>query len=420
MFRFLHAADIHLDSPLKGLEHYDEAPVEEIRGATRRALEHLVQLAIDEAVDFVVIAGDLYDGDWKDFRTGLFFVAQMARLREAGIPAFLIAGNHDAANRMTKDLRLPEDVWMLDHRRPETKRLDDLGVAVHGQSYANAAITDDLSAAYPAADPGMFNIGLLHTFAGREGYDPYAPCTVKGLQAKEYQYWALGHVHKREALCDDPPIVFPGNLQGRHVRECGPKGCMLVTVDDQHRVQTEPHWVDVFRWEVCQVDASEVESGDDLLERVRRQLDRVYDQANGRPLAVRVEIDGPSKVHETVAAEPLRWESEIRALGQDIGAGSVWVERVKLRTSLRPGLDDGRWSEGPIAELVGFIQEAQSDPKLLDELRRELTALTDKLPRKLKEGPDSIGLDSTETLRETLELVQQMLIRQLLPQENGP
>lgn len=420
MFRFLHAADIHLDSPLKGLEHYDEAPVEEIRGATRRALEHLVQLAIDEAVDFVVIAGDLYDGDWKDFRTGLFFVAQMARLREAGIPAFLIAGNHDAANRMTKDLRLPEDVWMLDHRRPETKRLDDLGVAVHGQSYANAAITDDLSAAYPAADPGMFNIGLLHTFAGREGYDPYAPCTVKGLQAKEYQYWALGHVHKREALCDDPPIVFPGNLQGRHVRECGPKGCMLVTVDDQHRVQTEPHWVDVFRWEVCQVDASEVESGDDLLERVRRQLDRVYDQANGRPLAVRVEIEGPSKVHETVAAEPLRWESEIRALGQDIGAGSVWVERVKLRTSLRPGLDDGRWSEGPIAELVGFIQEAQSDPKLLDELRRELTALTDKLPRKLKEGPDSIGLDSTETLRETLELVQQMLIRQLLPQENGP
>src|SRR5438270_12599238 len=106
MFKFLHAADIHLDSPLRGLERYDGAPVDEIRGATRRALENLVRLAIDEEVAFVLVAGDLYDGTWQDFHTGLFFASEMARLREANIPVYLISGNHDAENRMTRSLKL--------------------------------------------------------------------------------------------------------------------------------------------------------------------------------------------------------------------------------------------------------------------------------------------------------------------------
>jgi DNA repair exonuclease SbcCD nuclease subunit len=110
MIRFLHAADIHLDSPLTGLERYEGAPVEELRGATRRALENLVELAIERELDFVLIAGDLYDGDWKDHNTGLFFVDRMNRLREAAIPVVIISGNHDAANRMTRSLRRP-DTW---------------------------------------------------------------------------------------------------------------------------------------------------------------------------------------------------------------------------------------------------------------------------------------------------------------------
>ena len=134
MFKFLHAADIHLDSPLLGLERYEGAPVEEIRGATRRALDNLVQLAMDEAVDFVLIAGDLYDGDWRDAGTGLYFVKQMARLREAKIPVYLIAGNHDAQNKMTRELRFPENVTVFSSRRAGTVVIDDLSVAIHGQS----------------------------------------------------------------------------------------------------------------------------------------------------------------------------------------------------------------------------------------------------------------------------------------------
>ncbi|MFH1264119.1 MAG: DNA repair exonuclease [Planctomycetota bacterium] len=419
MFKFLHAADIHLDSPLKGLEHYDEAPVEEIRGATRRALENLVQLAIDEQVAFVLLAGDLYDGDWKDFKTGRFFVAQMARLRDAAIPVYLIAGNHDAANKMTKALRLPENVRMLRHERPETVRLEELDVAIHGQSYANEKITDDLSAGYPAAVPGMFNIGLLHTSAtGREGHERYAPCTVEGLRAKEYQYWALGHVHKRELLCEDPPILFPGNLQGRHVRESGPKGCTLVTVDAEHHARIEHQSVDVFRWEVCRVDSSRAATGDDLLDQLRERLEKLVDQADGRPLAVRVEIVGSSRVHETVASEPLRWENEIRAVGQDAGAGSVWIEKVRLRTSPLTVGESTQPIEGPIVELIGLVSKARSDPELLAWLRAQLAPLQEKLPPELREGDGAIGLGETETLRETLDHVEQMLIRRLLAGES--
>src|SRR5690349_8098378 len=151
MLRFLHAADVHLDSPLRGLARYAGAPAEEIRAATRRAFENLVSLAIEEEVAFVLLAGDLYDGDWKDYNTGLFFTAQMARLGEAGIRVFAVAGNHDAASQITKVLRPPPNVKIFSTRRPETAVLDDLGVAIHGQGFAHAAVADDLSASYPRA-----------------------------------------------------------------------------------------------------------------------------------------------------------------------------------------------------------------------------------------------------------------------------
>ena len=224
MFKFIHAADIHLDSPLRGLEQYEGAPVQEIRDAARRALANLVDLAIEQKVAFVLIAGDIYDGDWRDYNTGLYFVDQIRRLREANIRLYLISGNHDAANRMTRTLRMPENVTFFSADAPETALIPELDVAIHGQSFATAAVYEDLSEGYPAAKSGCINIGMLHTCAsGREGHDRYAPCSIEGLKAKGYDYWALGHVHIREILSEKPLIAFSGNMQGRHVRETGAK-----------------------------------------------------------------------------------------------------------------------------------------------------------------------------------------------------
>ncbi|MBW2597058.1 MAG: DNA repair exonuclease, partial [Deltaproteobacteria bacterium] len=201
--------------------------------ATRRAFDNLVQTAIKEKVSFVLIAGDLYDGDWKDYNTGLYFVSQMNRLRDVNIPVYIVAGNHDAASKVSRVLRLPESVHLFPTQKPATLCINNIDVAIHGQSFASPAVKKDLSAKYPPRLPGYFNIGMLHTcVTGREGHESYAPCTLDGLRSKGYDYWALGHVHQHEVLMDDPLIVFPGNIQGRHVQETGPKGCVLVSVDD--------------------------------------------------------------------------------------------------------------------------------------------------------------------------------------------
>ena len=157
--RFIHAADIHLDSPLRGLSAYEDAPVDLLRNATREAFSNLVNEAIELAVDFLVIAGDLYDGAWRDFNTGRFFVREMGRLHQAAIPVYLLYGNHDAESEMTRRLGFPPNVHVFDTRRAVTHRIESLRVALHGRSFKDAATFDNLAVAYPDAVAGWLNIG---------------------------------------------------------------------------------------------------------------------------------------------------------------------------------------------------------------------------------------------------------------------
>ena len=222
--RFIHCADVHLDTPLQGLAQYPGAPVSEIRNATRRAFEKILDAAVTERVDFLIIAGDLYDTGLKSFESALFFNKQMARLKDAGIDVYLIYGNHDAASKLIKQLRPPCNVHIFRASEPQTFTNDELRVAIHGQSFATPEVIEDLAAKYPSPVPGFFNIGVLHTnLAGISEHANYAPCTIETLKNKGYQYWALGHVHNRQILCTDPYIVYPGNIQGRHGKEQGEK-----------------------------------------------------------------------------------------------------------------------------------------------------------------------------------------------------
>ena len=175
MFQFIHAADIHLDSPLRGLARYEGAPVERIQSATREAFRNLVQLAIDERVAFVLIAGDLWDCDWPDAAPGLFFIEQAVRLGKANIPVYAVKGNHDAESKLTGAIRhWPENVTFFNHRKAHTVRLDRWNVAIHGRSYPQQHVAEDLTAGYPPPEPGAFNIGLLHTCL-EDGERLYAP-----------------------------------------------------------------------------------------------------------------------------------------------------------------------------------------------------------------------------------------------------
>lgn len=416
MFKFIHAADIHLDSPLRGLERYEGAPVEQIRQATRRALANLVELAIDERVAFVLIAGDLYDGDWPDYNTGLYMVGQLRKLREAGIPVFLISGNHDADNKMTLKLDFTGVAELLSTDAPETRFLEEVGVAIHGQGFATAAVTDDLSLQYPARVSGYFNIGMLHTCAsGLDGHAPYAPCSLDGLRSKQYDYWALGHVHTRQCpWAGHETIAFPGNVQGRHIRETGSKGCLLVTVEDDDRARSEFRPLDVFRWERCTVDATSAAAGSDVLDLFTDELHALVNRSDGLPLAVRVEVVGPSEAHGDLASSPERWVNEIRARAIHDAAERVWLEKIQLRTTapVSGGLDA---LDGPLRELLAIVQEIRNDDQRLQEADGELADLRRKLAAELSpEELDAIAPGDPTWLGGVLGQIEQMLVGRLL------
>jgi len=414
-FKFIHAADIHLDSPLAGLERYEGAPVDQVRAATRRALTNLVNVAIAERVAFVLIAGDLYDGDWRDYSTGLFFVREMSRLREADILVLIIAGNHDAQSQITKALRLPENVRLLSEEGPETVIDERRGVVIHGQSFARRVVTDDLSVRYPVPLQDLFNIGLLHTSAdGREGHEPYAPCRPDALVAKGYQYWALGHVHKREILHEDPWVLFCGNLQGRSVRETDAKGCTLVAVEGGQVQGVEHRDIDVVRWALCDVDASGAEDGDALLDRLSAALAERISHADGRVLGVRVRIVGPCKAHRELVTNPERWRNEIRARATDLSAGNAWVEKIEFDTSPDQGVEDLSAREDAVGGLLRAIEDLPWDAELLGALASEWAELKRRLPGGAVEGADGLALGAQDWLPRVLPAVKAMLVSRLL------
>ena len=412
--KFLHAADLHLDSPLRGLERYEGAPVERMRGATRRAFENAVDLCLDEGVDFVLLAGDLYDGNWKDYSTGLFFAAQMSRLRQADIAVVWIRGNHDAASQITRHLRLPENVVELSTRAPQTHVLEPLGVAVHGQGFPERAVVRDLAERYPRGLDGHFNIGLLHTCAsGREGHENYAPCNLQTLTDKGYDYWALGHVHRREVLGREPWVVFPGNLQGRHARETGSKGATLVEVEGGRVSRAEHRALDVVRWEVLEIDAAEAVSADDVVDLVRERLAAAAAAAEGRALASRLLVTGATRAHEALQTESERWEAAIRVQANDVAEG-VWVEKLALNTRPDEDVEELAARDDAIGQVLRSLRALRGDEDRLAQLLAKFGDLRRKIPANLREGDDAIRLEDPEAIRAALEDVEQILLPRLL------
>ena len=381
-FRFVHTADIHLDSPLLGLVGQEGTAAERIRNATREAFEGLVELAIEEQVSFLVIAGDLYDGNWRDYKTGLFFVAQMGRLREARIPVYLLHGNHDAESQITRRLPLPDNVHVFGARQPESFRIDDLDVVLHGQSYRQRDVSENLARSYPQPVDGTFNIGVLHTgLGGMGGHANYAPCSLDDLINKGYDYWALGHVHRAEVLHEQPYIVFPGNLQGRHVREDGAKGAYLIAVENHQVAKALAVHNDVVRWAVLPVSLDEASSIDHAFELMRSTIeDAVVSIADGRLLACRIELRGRTEAHEPLLAAEDRLLAAARAYAQGIGDDAAWVEKVVVGTDPIAGPAALAEREDALGELQLMLGEAHADDALVEQLKKDVGELTRRLP----------------------------------------
>ncbi len=409
--KFIHCSDLHVDSPLDGLERYPGAPVDALRAATRDALENLVALAVDRRVDFVVIAGDVFDGDWRDINTGLFFVSQMRRLDRAGIPVYVKKGNHDAASEITRALTMPGNVHEFPVRHAHTFRIEGLAVALHGRSFAERAVPEDLAASYPPPVPGCLNVGVLHTsLSGYAAHDPYAPTTVDTLRGLGYDYWALGHVHAREVLRERAPrIVYCGNLQGRHAGETGPKGCELVEWIDGE-LRAEPVALDVVRWARLALPIDGLVHVPDFLRAAERTFREAHERADGRLSAWRLQLEGVGPLHRWLAAHADVAHTELRSIADAASGGLAWIEKVRLQcrapaAPVAPAADD------PLAECVRLAVELAEDPARLrafgDASLRDMVA---KLPSALRAGPASLGLDDPATLASLLREAEALLL----------
>lgn len=420
MFKFIHAADVHLDSPLRGLSRYESAPVESIRDACRRAFENLVDLAIEEKVSFVLLAGDLYDGDWKDYSTGIFLSRQLGRLGQHNISVFAVAGNHDAANRMTKALDTPANMTLLSSRKTEAITVDDLNVVIHGRSFGTQHVEENLVAEFVTGESKTFDIGLLHTsLDGREGHAKYAPCSEADLRSKGYQYWALGHIHKQEYISKDPWIVFSGCIQGRHIRETGAKGCVLVTVENGEVKEVDSRLLDVIRWAECNVDITDVTEIRALLDYARKSIEHEISSADGRPLAMRIRFQGSTQLSDQLCAYPERFEQQIRALGAEIGGGELWIERIENITVGKLDLDSVLSGDSTHGRLLQDILSTSNNPEEIIGLKEMIADLRTKIPAEAFAVDSLLNLDEEKNIERLISEAKHLLVGRLLTVEQS-
>jgi DNA repair exonuclease SbcCD nuclease subunit len=342
-FRFAHAADLHIDSPFRGLRDQDSRVGARLREATFEAFRNLIELCVSEKVDFLVVAGDVYDGDDRSVRAQLRFRDGLAELAGHGIETFVVHGNHDPLDGWQSAISWPEGVHVFGPV-PEWRFVTRDGeqiAAVQGVSFPTREVRENLAVQFappPSAD--LFTIGLLHAnVGGNPDHDNYAPCTVDDLRQSGLDYWALGHVHTRQTLRRaNPAIVYPGNSQGRHPNETGARGCLIVEVNDGRGVKSEFRALDVVRWETAEVSIDGIQTIDALISAIEQRLDDLGARAEGRDVVCRLTLAGRGPMHHELARDGAL-QDILDTVRSSAGSSSPWVWVERIAGATRPAMD---------------------------------------------------------------------------------
>ena len=372
---FVHAADLHLDTPFEGVRQDAPDMAELLRDASLAAFDRLVDLAIERAAAFLAIAGDVYDGAERGLRAQLRFRDGLARLADAGIPTFVVHGNHDPVEDGWQAIRSwPPQVTVFPSDEVVTRRVEVAGqpfATVHGISYPQRAVYENLARRFTrTADPGL-HVGLLHATVGDQPeHDPYAPCSLDDLRAAGMDYWALGHIHRRQVVHrHDPWVVYAGNTQGRSPKptERGAKGAYVVPVDATSAGLgiREPEFVavDLVRFAELEADVGGLDELDEVADALTAAGEQARADADGRALVLRGRLTGRGPVHRELA-QAGRLDELVRAL-RDQAAGRhppVWWDRV--RDATRPPVDRAalRTRGDVTGEIVRLVDRLRADP----------------------------------------------------------
>lgn len=375
-FRFVHAADLHIDSPFRGLFSSTPDHAEILRQATFDAYDRLIDFCLDQDVDGLLVAGDVFDSAEPNLTAELKFQDGLIRLAERGIRSFVSHGNHDPLDGWRAGLRWPQEAHRFGSE-PQSVPLrenDPASPIVYGVSYPTREIRDSLVPLFPAPDPVRPAIGLMHANVGSNtGHQSYAPCTIEDLVSTGYDYWALGHVHTRDVLRSPergaPVIVYPGNLQGRHPNESGARGAYLVEMDEKGTVtdlKFQP--LDVVRWETLELAIDAFEDVQDLIDALNSKVIEVLETADGRHLVYGIRLSGRGVVHAALSRKGFL--SDIQAQLNDRIASQrpfALCERINDATAISFDRDEVARGGDFVADLLAVIDEVRADPS---ELRR--------------------------------------------------
>ncbi|MBN2209064.1 MAG: DNA repair exonuclease [Candidatus Coatesbacteria bacterium] len=420
MLKFVHAADLHLDSPFVGLSE-DEPQIRRLLlEATFKAFDNAIDLCLAENVDFLLVAGDVYDG--KDtLRAQLRFRDGLKRLSDAGIRSYVVHGNHDPLDSRKTSLQWPTLAVIFGGAKVESalyERGGEPAAIIHGISFKRTEVRDNLALAFKRLDSPLFQIGLLHCNVGTNtGHEPYAPCSRADLETAGLDYWALGHVHKMQVLKEhDPCIMYSGNTQGRHVNEAGPRGCFLVSVDEGGQIESQFVATDFVRWHRAELSIAAITDVDGLLDGLQKCLLDVQGASDGRPAICRLAITGRGSMHAELR-KPGRLDeymAEARGFGATLSP-LVWLAELELKTSAEIDIERRMESQDIVGDCLRLIRDLQ-----FDETNRAGAIHESPLTQCLKDLLNHHGMGKYlepldgEALKEMLKSTQSLLLDELV------
>ena len=383
--KFIHCADLHIDSPFKGIASSNPGLAEILRESTYQSFNKIIDIALAEKVDFVLIAGDIYDSEDKSLRAQLKFRDGLVRLVRAGIPSYVVYGNHDPLNSWSATINWPEGIHRFTSDNVECKpavKDGEVTANIYGISFARADIKDNLALQFPEAEKSIPGIGLLHANLGTNtGHQPYAPCSIKDLSSKRFEYWALGHVHKHQIIRgSNPAIVYPGCSQSRHPNETGQKGCCLVTIISGQDPDIIFMPADIVRYQRDSVDVSGCDNQDNVIAKIIETCERISDEMNGCHSIVRLSLTGRTQLHEE-----LQKGNNLEDITEKIRENFwnqqplVWLEKLSLHTAGTYNLDALRGGKDYIADIISICDDLiNSDSSSRSELKDKLSPLFSK------------------------------------------